>query len=123
MKNDPRKHTRLEVELPLTWTIESQNLSGMGKLLDVSAPGACFRMDQPFAAKAGLAFTLDAPDVPAMPRRGRLRWYRKLPGRVPVFLCGVMFEDPENDAWNEWLDRALATPDASFRPAFERLNP
>lgn len=107
MKNDVRTHRRLDVELPCTWAIESQNLSGPGKLLDVSLPGACFRMDQPFAAKAGLVFTLESPDVPALPKRGRLRWYRKLPGRVPVFLCGVMFEDQENEAWNQWLDEAL----------------
>ena len=34
MKNDPRKHTRLEVELPLTWTCSQEDLMsvpGIGK--------------------------------------------------------------------------------------------
>ena len=108
---DVRKHKRLDVELDVTWTIETQNLTGLGKLLDVSAPGACFRMHQPFAAEARLTFSLEVPDIPAMPRRGRLRWYRKLPGRSPVFLCGVIFEDQENAAWLDWLDKTFKPPD------------
>ena len=109
--DDGRKHKRFDVELDLTWTIESQKLSGPGKLLDVSLPGACFRMQTPFAGKANLDFTLDVPDVPVMPRRGRLRWYRKLPGHSPVFLCGVVFEDQNDEAWIAWLDKAVAKPD------------
>ena len=110
MIDDVRKHKRLDVELDVTWAIDGQKLSGTGKLLDVSVPGACFRMQQPFAAKPGMVFTLESPDIPAMPKRGRLRWYRKLPGRSPVFLCGVIFEDQDNAAWNQWLDTALAAP-------------
>jgi hypothetical protein len=110
MIDDVRKHKRLEVELDLTWSIESQNLSGPGKLLDVSVPGACFRMEEPFVAKAGLIFTLDVPEIPAMPKQGRLRWYRKLPGRKPVFLCGVIFEGGDTEAWNRWLDQTHAQP-------------
>jgi hypothetical protein len=108
MIDDARKFKRFETELDLTWTIESQNISGKGKLLDVGVPGACFRMQQPFVARAGLVFTLDVPDVPAMPKRGKLRWYRKLPGRAPMFLCGIVFEDAESPEWNEWLDQALS---------------
>ena len=111
MVEDVRKHKRFETELDLNWTIESQQISGKGKLLDVSLPGACFRMEQPFAAKANLVFTLDAPDIPAMPKRARLRWYRKLPGRAPTFLCGVIFEESDTAAWNAWLDQALASPE------------
>lgn len=114
MIDDGRKHKRLDVELDLTWTIESQKLTGSGKLLDVSVPGACFRMHQPFAAEAGLVFRLEAPAVPALPKHGKLRWYRKLPGRSPVFLCGVTFEDQENEAWNQWLDAALTAPTNSL---------
>jgi PilZ domain len=109
---DRRKFKRFEVEVELTWAIESQNLTGKGYLLDVSQRGACFRMQQPFVARAGLVFTIDAPDVPALPRRGKLNWYRKLPGRAPLFLCGVVFEDDANPAWDAWLEQALAVPDA-----------
>jgi hypothetical protein len=111
MIDDGRKFKRFDVELDLTWSIESQKLTGKGHLLDVSRPGACFRMQQPFAAKAGLVFTLDVPGVPAMPKRGKLRWYRKLPGRAPMFLCGVIFEDANNAAWDAWLDQAVGATD------------
>jgi hypothetical protein len=110
MIDDVRKHKRLEMELDINWSIESQNLSGKGKLLDVSVPGACFRIEQPFVAKSGLIFTLEAPEIPALPKHGRLRWYRKLPGRNPVFLCGVIFEGGDHEAWIQWLDQTLAQP-------------
>ena len=109
MVEDVRKFKRFDVEIDVNWTIEGEEVSGTGKLLDVSLPGACFRMHQPFTAKARMIFTLEAPDVPHMPRRGRLRWYRKLPGKNPTFLCGVIFEEGSDDpAWSEWLDRAIA---------------
>ena len=108
MIEDRRKFKRFDVEVPVTWAIESQGLSGPGHLLDVSQRGACFRMQQPFVARAGLVFTIDAPDVPALPRRGKLNWYRKLPGRAPMFLCGVVFEDATSAEWTDWLDRALS---------------
>ena len=112
MIDDVRKHKRLDVELELSWSIDSQGLSGPGKLLDVSVPGACFRIDREFVATAGLTFTLEATGLPALPKRGRLRWYRKLAGRAPSFLCGVIFihEEAEKTAWSEWLDGALAAP-------------
>ena len=108
---DVRRHQRLDVEFAVTWSIESQNIAGPGTLLDVSVHGACFRMQQPFTAKAGLVFTLESPDVPTMPKRGRLRWYRKLPGKSPVFLCGVIFEDQKSAEWVGWLENAIASQD------------
>ena len=107
MIDDVRRHQRLELELDVTWSIESQQISGIGKLLDVSVPGAYFRMTEPFTAKANLIFTLETAEIPQLPKRGKLRWYRKLPGRAPVFLCGVIFEDHDADAWGAWLDQKL----------------
>jgi hypothetical protein len=109
MIDDARKNKRFEVELDLNWSIEGEETSGRGTLLDVSLPGACFRMNQPFTAKSRMIFTLEAPDVPALPKRGRLRWYRKLPGRVPTFVCGVIFEDGDDPAWTDWLEQAFAS--------------
>ena len=117
MSDDVHRHKRLDVELSLSWSIDGQGVQGSGKLLDVSLPGACFRIEQPFSADRGLTFVLESKDVPAMPKRGRLRWYRRLPGRDPKFLCGVIFDKCDDPAWVQWLEAALSTPETEKIPA------
>lgn len=107
MIDDVRKCKRFDVELDLAWTIENQDVSGSAKLLDVTCGGACFRIAQPFSAPSAVTFALAAPELPVLPRRARLRWYRRLPGRQPMYLCGVVFEDSDLTAWRAWVEEAL----------------
>ena len=103
MIDDVRKCKRFDVEFDVDWMIESQGVSGKGKLLDVTMGGACFRITQSFTAPSALTFTMQVAELPAFPKRGRLRWFRRLPGRHPMFLCGVVFEDGDLSEWSRWL--------------------
>jgi hypothetical protein len=94
-----RQDARRPVKLDVVWSIESQGISGLGTLLDMSRTGACVRINHPLTATTGLTFTLESEAMPSLPRLGRVQWYRRLPGRAPVFLCGLLFihDKPDSD--------------------------
>ena len=102
-----RRHRRVRVDCELEWEIEAQGLSGRGTLLDVSRLGACFRLDGMFAGQSATIFTLHSPQLSDLPRHGRLRWYRRMQGRAPVFVCGVLFlEEGVNQVdWITWIQQ------------------
>ena len=108
MIDDVRKCKRFDVEFDVDWTIENQGVSGKGKLLDVTTSGACFRIAQSFSAPSALTFRMAVAELPAFPKRARLRWFRRLPGRSPMFLCGVVFEDSDLSEWGRWLAQSNA---------------
>jgi hypothetical protein len=93
----------LAVAEDVTWTIDAQGLSGAGKLVDVSLLGASLQIDGAFAAKGPVLFRLEAPDVPALPARARLRWFRRLTTDPPTFLCGVIFQVAVSLEWSDWV--------------------
>jgi hypothetical protein len=103
--DEVRKHRRLIRDIPIQWAIEAQGLRGEGMLLDVSLTGGRLRIGAMFNGKGGATFTLVAPSVPMLPAQARLRWFRRLEGRSPVFLCGVIFGEPGLSAkeWTDWL--------------------
>jgi hypothetical protein len=105
-----RKHKRLGREIPVSWSIDAQQVSGDGLLMDVSLTGACLRLEHPLDGWTGAIFTLHADGVECLPRTARLRWFRRLGGPIPVYLCGLIFHEQGLHAktWRDWLDAELA---------------
>jgi hypothetical protein len=106
MSRDLRKHKRLAVAADVTWTIDAQRKSGRGKLVDVSLLGASLHLDGAFTAKGPVLFRLHAPEVPTLPARARLRWFRRLSIEPPSFLCGVIFQVALSLEWSNWVHQA-----------------
>jgi len=103
--DEVRKDPRLAGPILVRWTIEAQQLVGDGMLLDVSVRGARLRLMTPFNGKGGATFTLEAQGVPSLPKRARLRWYRRMPGRAAHYQCGLVFfeQGPEQKRWRDWI--------------------
>ena len=106
VRADSRKHKRRCAEIPVRWTIDAQGREGEGMLLDISRTGARLRLTTDFDARGGATFGLRASTVPLLPRTARLRWFRRLPGRTPTYLCGVVFLQlgTNLEDWGEWLN-------------------
>jgi hypothetical protein len=111
MGRDLRKHKRLLVAVDFTWTVEAQNISGKGQLLDVSLLGAGFRIEGALQTEGTVLFKLHAPDVPALPSYARLRWSQPLSTKPPVYLCGVIFQEALSLEWSDWIHQAEGSAD------------
>jgi hypothetical protein len=111
-----RMSQRLPTNLPVEWAIPSLALTGHGTIRDVSAAGLCLLIDKEFRLQSGsVAFALRCSLLPQLPRKARLRWYRRPPrvaGQPPSgLLCGAVFkfESPEQEnAWRSWVSASLS---------------
>jgi hypothetical protein len=109
-----RASARLTLAAPVEWGIPALSLEGTGTIRDLSATGLCVLIDKEFQLKTGsVVLTLRSAQLPGLPPRARLRWYRR-PARGLAnrgLLCGAvfLFETPDAErAWKAWIADELA---------------
>ena len=121
MPDTGRRVPRLRQRFPLRWTLGEHRLSGSGEIYDLSVNGLCFQIDRefPIPRDTRYLFTLEARDIPALPRHAFLRWFRqpqRSRGAVVIgFQCGATFklDDPQvARAWTDWITAQLAAAQA-----------
>ena len=51
MTEGVRKHQRVDRNIDVVWAIEARQLSGRGKIVNLSLSGACIKLDPSFVGK------------------------------------------------------------------------
>ena len=112
--DDGRKHKRQKRDaVDLLWLVEGRQVAGKGRLVDISMTGLCVEMSgSAFPVQAGLTVFIQIPDIPVAPKRARLRWYRRVAHRSSVYLCGLIFLPPYDQAWAEWVSEYIGEQEA-----------
>jgi len=105
MSEGVRKHQRVERNIDVVWAIESRQLSGRGKIVNLSLSGACLRIDATFAGDKTTTLSLICPSIPKLPTRAKVQWFRSVAGATPHVLVGVAFTQQQNEAeWSRWFE-------------------
>jgi hypothetical protein len=109
-----RKNRRQKSDaVDLVWLVEGRRLAGKGRLIDISLTGLCVEVSSTSCpVQAGLTLVLQIPKIPAAPKRARLRWYRRVAQRSSVYLCGLVFLPPCDQAWRDWVAAYIGEQDA-----------
>jgi len=109
MSEGVRKHERINRDIDLVWAIESRQLSGRGKIVNLSLSGACIKLDASFTGDTATALSLICPAVPRLPTRAKVQWFRRVAGVQPHVLVGVAFTQQQNEAeWTRWFESQSA---------------
>jgi hypothetical protein len=104
-----RKHPRVARPADVVWAMESRQLSGRAKVVDISLSGACLKVDAAFVGDRGAVISLLCPSIPTLPTKARVQWTRRAPGQ-PYVLCGVAFEVQSGSAeWSRWFNANVNT--------------
>jgi hypothetical protein len=105
MSEGVRKHPRVDRNLDLVWAIEARQLSGRGKIVNLSVTGACIKLDASFTGDKTAQLSLICPSIPKLPTRAKLQWVRRVAGAQPHVLIGVAFTQQQNEAeWSRWFE-------------------
>jgi PilZ domain len=105
MTDGVRKHPRVDQNIDLVWAIETRQVSGRGKIVNLSLSGACIRVDLAFAGDKTVILSLICPSIPKLPTKVKLQWVRRVAGAQPHVLIGVAFTQQQNEVeWTKWFE-------------------
>jgi hypothetical protein len=105
MTEGVRKHPRVERNVDIVWAIETRQISGRGKIVNLSVSGACIKLDSTFGGEKNGLLSLICPTIPRLPTKARLQWVRRVTGVQPHVLIGVAFVQQQNEVeWGKWFE-------------------
>ena len=106
-----RRHMRIREITDIRWIILGEDVSGEGKVLNVSASGLLMLTDGKFHPSRQGVLYIDAHDQQPLgfgPKKGNIIWTRPLPGGQG-YQCGLEFLKnlPLDRHLQEWIDRKV----------------
>ena len=107
---DNRRHLRIREVVDIRWAILGTDLSGEGKILNISASGFLLQTDGKFDPKRSGLLYIDSYDEKPLafgPKKGKIVWLKRMPGNRPGYVCGVEFlrNTPTDKVLNDWISR------------------
>jgi hypothetical protein len=106
--SDTRQNFRLRKQMDVMWSIPEQNLTGTGKIFNVSLTGILFETDKLFTPSHGMVIHFSMPGVRMFPPSGKLKWFKRTGDEAhPTYQCGVRFPFPSPPSWNNWMEENI----------------
>jgi hypothetical protein len=109
--NNLRNHYRLKKQIDVYWKVDETKLAQKGKIHDLSLAGLKFETGRGFTPKEDVVFFLDCPDIPALPRRAKLKWFKSA-SIQGSYMCGASFVKDKGiefgPAWKAWMDENIS---------------
>src|SRR5471030_2139500 len=101
-----RQYFRLRRQIEIDWSIPEKEVEGSGVIFNISVSGILFETDKLFPPEHGLKMSFVSQEVPLLPAKGKLMWFKKIGEKKDHYMCGVHFlKDPTTwPAWVEWME-------------------
>lgn len=101
-----RDYFRLRRQIDLTWSVPSQRVEGKGKIFNISLSGMSFETDRLFNPEHGMDISFSSAEIPALPPKGKLVWFKKVGESNSHYQCGIKFfkDSTLNQKWIKWMD-------------------
>ena len=97
---ETRRSLRIEEQLPITWRLKEENISGIGRIRNISDSGAMLETNTEIPVRDNCLLAI-APSsglqVNYLPTQGRLVWIKKRNFGGQRFLGGVEFIEPAQE--------------------------
>ena len=105
-----RQHYRLRQLMDLKWSIPEKKIKGEGKIYNLSISGMLITTDHLFKPAEDLIVNFSSPQVPVLPLKGKLAWFKKLGKERVYYQCGVKFVKDESygPSWLQWMEDNIA---------------
>ena len=106
-----RRHLRIREITDIRWAVLGEDISGEGKVFNISASGLLLQTDAKFDPRRQGIVYIDAQGEEPLgfgPKKGRIVWFRPIPAGKG-YQCGVEFfkDSPLDKPLQKWLDRRL----------------
>ncbi len=104
-----RRHLRIREIFDIRWAILGTELTGEGKVLNVSTSGFQLQLDGKFDPRRSGLLYIDGHDEKPLDfgsKRCKIVWLRRLENKTG-FVCGVEFlkNTPRDKALDDWISR------------------
>jgi hypothetical protein len=105
-----RQSFRFRKHMDFSWSVPDQNVHGAGKIYNLSQTGMLFETDRLFLPEHGLELCFSVKEIPCLPVKGKLVWFRKVTDKKPHYRCGVRFTRQQaiKPEWTKWLDESIS---------------
>ena len=119
MAEGVRKHPRIDRNIDVVWAIEARQISGRGRIVNISLSGACIKLDAAFTGDKNGVLSLICPSMPRLPTKARVQWVRRVAGVQPHVLIGIAFTLQQNETeWAKWFEANNGGPTPAQGPQF-----
>ena len=103
-----RRHLRIREITDIRWVVLGEDVTGEGKVLNISASGLLLQTDAQFDPRRLGILYIDAHGEQPLgfgPKKGNIVWLKALPARQG-YQCGVEFlkKSPFDRPLQEWID-------------------
>jgi hypothetical protein len=108
---DNRRHLRLREFLEVAWELEGgQGVSGQGSILNISTSGVLLQTDRVFQPTDHCVLSIGpgTENLPFLPKKGKLMWFRRIYTPQERFQCGVQFLPEKIDKdFRQWFEAKI----------------
>jgi len=105
--DETRRHVRLKESIDVTWRIEAQHVSGTGVLINISSSGFLLQTDRLFRPSDDCILSIKpvSPSLSFAPKRGKIKWLKRIHTPKDRYQCGVEFlPDAMDRDFQGWLN-------------------
>jgi len=101
-----RDSFRLRKQMDVIWSVPEQQAGGEGNILNISLSGMSFETDRLFSPEHGMSIHLKSAQIPPLPSKGKLVWFRKAGEGNRHYQCGIRFfkESVYSPVWAQWME-------------------
>ena len=118
-----RDSFRLRKFIDVFWSVPQQKVEGMGKIFNISLTGMSFETDKLFKPDHGMIINFSDAQIPPLPVKGKLVWFKKVGESKNHYQCGVRFvkDSKLNRQWVQWMqDNILKLADSGDNKILKR---
>lgn len=106
-----RRHIRIREITDIRWTVLGDDISGEGKVLNISTSGLLFQTDKKFDISRIKRLYIDSQSSEPLsfgPKKVKIVWVRPMPNGKAGYICGVEFiKEAFDKKLEDWINQKL----------------